>query len=110
MSIHVGNGSVNISNQAIAKIASIAIQETQEVTAIVKGRTKHTDKSKFYKAIGISIKELEIAIDVHPIVMFGTPLHKLSRTLQLNVKQVVEKMTGLVVSKVNINIAGMHKD
>jgi uncharacterized alkaline shock family protein YloU len=108
MITQVENGIVKISNQVIAKIASKAIQETDEVVALVEGRTKRTDKNNFYKAVGIRIQELEIAIDINPIIMLGTPLHQLSRFLQLNVKQVVEKMTGLLVSEVNINIVGLQ--
>ncbi|MNC35866.1 hypothetical protein D3C75_843630 [compost metagenome] len=104
------NGSVHISNQAIAKIASSAIQATNEVTALVQGRTKRTDKKKFYKAIGIEIKELELIIDINPIVRLETPLHQLSRTLQFKVKQEVEKMTGLIVSAVNIGVVGIRSE
>ncbi|MNM26812.1 hypothetical protein D3C81_372830 [compost metagenome] len=108
MAIHVENGSVNISNQVIAKIASTAIQDNHEVTALVEGRTKRTDRNKFYKAVGISINEMKIKIDIHPVVRLGKPLHQISRALQLAVKQVVENMTGLIVSAVNINIIGVQ--
>lgn len=108
VAIQAEKGSVNISNQVIAKIASTAIQDNHEVTALVEGRTKRIDKNKFYKAVGISINEMEITIDIHPVVRLGKPLHQISRALQLAVKQVVENMTGLIVSEVNINITGIQ--
>jgi uncharacterized alkaline shock family protein YloU len=100
-------GSVHISNQAIAKIASLSIREVREVTALADGWTKRTDRNKFYKAILIDINDMGLAINVNPIVRLGIPLHQLSRTLQLKIKQEVEKMTGLIVTAVNINIAGI---
>lgn len=99
-------GSVQISNQAIAKIVSLSIREVREVTALADGWTKRTDRNKFYKAILIDINDMGLAINVNPIVRLGIPLHQLSRSLQLKIKQEVEKMTGLIVTAVNINIAG----
>lgn len=97
-------GSIHISHQAIAKIVSSAIQSIREVTALVNGRTKRTDKNKFYKAVGLRIKETELFIELRMVVLLDTPLHLLSRALQMNVKQEVEKLTGINVSKVNIDI------
>lgn len=104
----VKNGCIRISQQAIAKIASSAVQTTNEVTALVEGRIKRTDKKKFFKAIGIGINEFKLIIEIHPIVRLETPLHQLSRILQSKVKQEVELMTGLIVSAVNIEIVGIH--
>ncbi|AWB44750.1 hypothetical protein DCC85_11340 [Paenibacillus sp. CAA11] len=97
-------GSINISHRAIAKIASSVIQTIREVTALVDGRNKRTDKKKFYKAVGIRIEESGLLIDLHTVVLLGTPLHLLMKILQMNVKQEVERLTGLVVTKVNIDI------
>jgi uncharacterized alkaline shock family protein YloU len=108
MAAQAEHGKVNISDQVIAKIASTAIQNNHAVAALVEGRTKRTDKHKFYKAVGIRIKGLEVSIDIHSVVRLGTPLHQMSRALQLAVKQAVEHMTGLIVSEVNIEIVGVQ--
>ena len=97
-------GSINISDQTIAKIVSSAIQRIREVIALIDGRTKRTDKHTFYKAVGIRIEETEIFIELRTVVLMGIPLHLLSRNLQMNVKQEVEELTGLTVSKVNVDI------
>lgn len=108
MTSRIESGSVTISNRAIAKIASHAIQEMHGVTALVEGRNKRTDRKKFYKAIGISIEDMELAIDIYPVVQLGIPIHQLAKSLQYKVKQVVEEMTGLLVSAVNIKIVGIQ--
>ncbi|MNW40639.1 hypothetical protein D3C74_177550 [compost metagenome] len=108
MTTNVEQGSIRISNKAIAKIASMSILEVKEVTALVDGKMKRNDKSKCYKAVEVRIKESEITIDFCPIVRLGTPLHQLSRTLQNNIKKAVEEMTGLIVLSVNITIVGLH--
>lgn len=60
-------GSINISDQTIAKIVSSAIQRIREVAALVDGRTKRTDKHKFYKAVGIRIEETELFIELRQL-------------------------------------------
>lgn len=104
----VQTGSIRIFERAIAKIASHAIQEIHEVAALVEGRTKRVDRRKYYKAIRISVEELNLAIDIQAIVQLGTPLYDLSKEIQFKIKQVVEDMTGLVVSAVNIRIVGVY--
>lgn len=104
MTSKMESGRITISNQAIAKIASHAVQEMHGVTALVEGINKRTDRKKFYKAIGISIEGMELTIDIYPVLLFGSPIHQLAKSLQYEVKQVVEEMTGLLVSAVNIKI------
>lgn len=108
MDQHVEKGRLHIADRVIAKVASTAIQSTSEVLALLEGRTKRTDRNKFYKAVGIRINGVEVAITIHPIVRFGLPIQQISRALQLAVKQAVESFTGLIVSEVNINIAGIQ--
>ncbi|QUL53435.1 Asp23/Gls24 family envelope stress response protein [Paenibacillus tritici] len=97
-------GNIHISHKAIAKIVSSSVQTIREVTALVDGRNKQTDQEMFYKAVGVRIEEAELFIDLHTVILLSTPLHLLSRILQTNVKEEVERMTGLVVAKVNIDI------
>ncbi|MNC06324.1 hypothetical protein D3C76_38110 [compost metagenome] len=61
MNTQVINGNVNISDQVIAKIAGASIQNLHEVTALTEGRTKRTDKRKFYKAVNSKVVGLHTA-------------------------------------------------
>lgn len=48
-------GNITISNRAILKIAGKAIQEAEEVKALMEGKTKRKNKDDFYKAIDLQI-------------------------------------------------------
>ncbi|MNC72359.1 hypothetical protein D3C75_1234000 [compost metagenome] len=50
------------------------------------------------------IEESELSVDLHMVVLLGSPHHLLSRILQLNLRQEVERLTGLTVSEVNVEI------
>lgn len=100
-------GNIHISDRALAKIASHAVQKSKEVLELADGKIRRTDKKKFYKAIGLKIEEAGAIIQIAPIVTFETPLQQLAKFIQFNVKQEVEKWTGIRVLEVNIGIAGI---
>lgn len=52
-------GSINISHRAIAKIASSVIQTIREVTALVDGRNKRTDKKSSIRLLEYVSKNLD---------------------------------------------------
>lgn len=53
--INGNKGNITISNRAILKIAGKAIQEAEEVKALMEGKTKRKNRDDFYKAIDLQI-------------------------------------------------------
>ncbi|UQZ36798.1 hypothetical protein C2I18_26670 [Paenibacillus sp. PK3_47] len=100
-------GRVAISNRTITKIAGKAIEEIQEVMALMQGSTKRKNKTDFYKAVNLTIEDGSVSIRIFPVLRLGTPLHEISRKLQHVIKSHVEKMTGFIVSEVHITVSGI---
>lgn len=100
-------GCIHISNRTITKIAGKAVEEIQEVMALMQGRTKRRNKTDFYKAIELTIEDGNVCIRLFPVLRLGAPLHEISKRLQQIIKSHVEKMTGFLVSEVHITVSGI---
>ena len=85
------DGKLVISDSAINTIVSIATAEVAGITSA--GKVKIT-----VDPTGAILAEIT------PIVAYGARLHLVAQKLQQHVKEVVEYMTGLQVSQINIDI------
>ena len=56
------------------------------------------------QGVGVEVGESQAAIDLDIVVEYGVSIADLGRSIQRNVKQAVERMTGLDVVEVNINV------
>ena len=105
-------GLVKINNNAITTIASVAAMEVKGVHRIGRGFGKvlyETFMRRGY-ANGVKIRasENEIRLTVYITVEYGVDITRLADEVQENVKNAVEKMTGLILSGVNVVIEGVH--
>ena len=106
-------GVVRINNEAITTIASIAAMEVKGVYKM-GGGIKRALHEVFLKsgAIGsgvrISTKDSEIKLVVSIIVEYGIDIPRVADGVQDSVKHAVEKMTGLVMSEVDVVVDGVH--
>ena len=60
------------------------------------------------QGVGVEVGETEAAIDLDIVVEYGVSIADLGRSIQRNVKQAVERMTGLDVVEVNINVDDLY--
>jgi uncharacterized alkaline shock family protein YloU len=60
------------------------------------------------QGVGVEVGETEAAIDLDIVVEYGTSIAELGRSIQRNVKQTVERMTGLRVVEVNIAVDDVY--
>ena len=58
--------------------------------------------------VGVEVGEKEAAIDLEIVVEYGVSIAELGRNIQRNVKQSVERMTGLHVVEVNIAVDDVY--
>jgi len=58
--------------------------------------------------VGVEVGETEAAIDLDIVVDYGVSIAELGRSIQRNVKQAVERMTGLRVVEVNIAVDDVY--
>lgn len=104
-------GVVRINNDSIAAIASIAATEIRGVLRM-GGGFKNTlyeilaSKSNV-KGVKIKMSDSDVRLEVHIIVEYGVDIPLIADHVQENVKHAVEKMTGLVLSEVNVIIDGV---
>ena len=105
-------GVVRINNEAITTIASIAAMEVKGVHKMGGGikRALHEVflKSGAAGGVRISMKESEIKLVVSIIVEYGIDIPRVADGVQDSVKRAVERMTGLVMSEVDVVVDGVH--
>ena len=106
-------GKVNISDDVVATIAGIAANEIEGVYgmsgSVAAGiAEKLGAKKSLQKGVKVDIKPEGSVIDLYVTVEFGVRIPELSWNIQENVKNSVETMTGISVSKVNIHVDGVH--
>ncbi|RVU54958.1 Asp23/Gls24 family envelope stress response protein [Anaerosphaera multitolerans] len=107
----VNNGDVKISEEVIATIAVVAIEEIEGVVEMQSSlKTSVTDMlgvKNLSKGVKVSIGENEAVIDAFITVEYGKNIIELGKEVQKNVKEAVENMTGLDVVEVNVHISGI---
>jgi len=105
-------GVVRINNEAIATIASIAAMEVKGVYKMGGGITRTIYSSLFkkpsYKGVKIHTAEGEVKLTVSVIVEYGVDIPRIADEVQENTKRAVERMTGLVLSEVDVVVEGVH--
>jgi uncharacterized alkaline shock family protein YloU len=105
-------GEVQISNEVVAIIAGLSASEVEGVTGMVGKLTGELvellGKKNLSKGVVVNVSEESIAIELSIIIDFGASIPVVTKQVQEKVKSAVETMTGLVVSEVNIKVAGVN--
>ncbi|MFY9114293.1 MAG: Asp23/Gls24 family envelope stress response protein [Dethiobacteria bacterium] len=104
-------GSLRIADEVVAIIAGMTAIEVPGVAGmsggIVGGIAEALGKKNLAKGIKVEMGEEEVVINISIIVNFGARIPDVAWEVQDNVKNAVEKLTGLKVSKVNIHVQGI---
>jgi uncharacterized alkaline shock family protein YloU len=111
-------GKVTVAQGVVQKIAGIACREVSGVHAMgvstsrafgaVRERIPGSSGPNVAQGVGVEVGETEAAIDLDIVVEYGVSIADLGRSIQRNVKQAVERMTGLDVVEVNINVDDLY--
>lgn len=104
-------GTVKINNSAITTIASIAAMEVKGVYRIGGGMSRTLaelfSKKNSPKGVKILTGENEPKLIIYITVEYGVDIPRIADEVQENVKRAVEKMTGLVLSAVDVVVEGV---
>ena len=113
-----GDGQISIAESVVQKIAGKACREMGGVHAMgttgarafgsVRERIPGSTGPNFSQGVGVEVGEKEAAIDLDIVVEYGVSIAELGRSIQRNVKQAVERMTGLQVVEVNIAVDDVY--
>jgi len=110
-------GRTTIADAVVAKIAGIATREVSGVHTlgggaaravgalrerIPGGRTNHS------QGVSVEVGERQAAVDIQLIAEYGVSISDLAEGIRRNVIGSVERMTGLDVTEVNIEVQDVH--
>lgn len=100
-------GILRISQDVIATIASCAATEIDGVaglSAYTANIRSFLSRNGVNKSVVVSLSDDVAVIDVHLNLYYGTKIPAVSEAVQHAVKEAVQNMTGITVSKVNVFI------
>ncbi len=113
-----GDGQISVAESVVQKIAGKACREMGGVHAMGTGGTRMfgsireripgSSGPNVSQGVGVEVGETEAAIDLDIVVEYGVSIAELGRSIQRNVKQAVERMTGLRVVEVNIAVDDVY--
>lgn len=104
-------GGLIISEDVIAEIARNATKDIEGVAGFstrpvdIKGVFKKGKNSS--KSIKVISHDNEMVLDLYIFLKSGVKIPTVCENVQRSVKEAVQNMTGRIVSKVNINVAGI---
>jgi len=111
-------GQISVADGVVQKIAGKACREIPGVHAMgtggarafgsIRERIPGSSGPSVAQGVGVEVGETEAAIDLDIVVEYGVPIADLGRSIQRNVKQAVERMTGLRVVEVNIAVDDVY--
>ena len=105
-------GAVQIADDVVAMIASLAATEVEGVGAMVGNITNElmskVGMKKLTKGVKVEILEQVLSVDLAITMEYGYNIPQTCQAVQNKVKASIENMTGLEVSDVNIRIAGVN--
>ena len=112
------DGNITVAEGVVQKIAGKACREVAGVHAMgtsgsrafgaIRERIPGSSGPSFGQGVGVEVGEAEAAIDLDIVVEYGVGIVELGRSIQRNVKQAVERMTGLRVVEVNIAVDDVY--
>ncbi|MEE1049035.1 MAG: Asp23/Gls24 family envelope stress response protein [Clostridia bacterium] len=106
------NGTVNISDEVVAVIASLAASEVKGVVGMVSnmasGIAELLGKKNLSKGVKITKDEAGVKLDLSIIVEYGAKIPDVAWDVQDKVKNEVESMTGLDIAAVNVSVDSVN--
>ncbi|HAA37978.1 MAG TPA: Asp23/Gls24 family envelope stress response protein [Firmicutes bacterium] len=107
-------GEVVISEELIATLAGVAAIECYGLVGM-SPRAKLKDgiaellgRDNLSRGVEVTQDENGLRVDLYIIVSYGTKIHEVAANVQEKVKYTLEKLTGLNVAQVNVNVQGVR--
>ena len=105
------NGSILISEEVIASIASLAVREVEGVYGLSMTQTLDLSnilgKKNLRKGIRVAITEEGVTISCNLIVKIGSAVMTVAQSVQTAIADEVAAMTGVRPLRVNVNVCGV---
>lgn len=105
-------GVVQIADDVVAMIASLATTEVEGVSAMAGNITNElmskVGMKKLTKGVRVDVLENNVTVDLVVTMEYGYNIPATCQQVQTKVKAAIENMTGLNCTDVNIRIAGVR--
>lgn len=111
------DGRTTIADTVVSKIAGIAAREVSGVHALGGGAARAVgalreripgSSTNHSQGVSVEVGERQAAVDVQLVAEYGVSLADLANGIRRNVIASIERMTGLEVTEVNIEIQDVH--
>ncbi len=104
-------GRVDVSKDVIAVIAGLATGEVDGVVGITyqvkSGTYALVQKDNFSKGIDIKVTDEGVSVSINLMTDYEKGIYSVAKEVQKKVKEMIEKMTGKKVQRVDINVTGV---
>ncbi|MEV4600511.1 Asp23/Gls24 family envelope stress response protein [Amycolatopsis sp. CA-161197] len=110
-------GTTTIADVVVQKIAGLATREVPGVHALGGGAARALGalrdripgaSASAGQGVAVEVGEKQAAVDLEIVVEYGVPIADLSRQVRRSVIGAIERMTGLEVVEVNINVGDVY--
>ena len=112
------DGKISVAQGVVSKIAGVACREIAGVHAMgtssgrafgaLRQRIPGSSGPNVSQGVSVEVGETQAAIDLDIVVEYGVAIADLGKSIQRNVKQAVERMTGLEVVEVNVSVDDVY--
>jgi uncharacterized alkaline shock family protein YloU len=116
--LNTEDGKISVAQSVVQKIAGISCREISGVHGMgttgtrafgaIRERIPGSSGPNVAQGVGVEVGEKQAAIDLDIVVEYGVSITDLGRSVQRNVKQSVERMTGLEVVEVNVSVDDVY--
>ncbi len=108
------DGKISVAESVVTTIAGLATREVAGVHSMgngasrafgaLKERIPGSSGPSVTQGVTAEVGETQVALDLDVVIEYGVSIADLGRSIQRNVKQSVERMTGLEVTEVNVSV------
>lgn len=106
-------GKIEVSPQAIGTIAGRVVVECYGVVGIAGKRLRNgaaelLPAERYHQGIEVQFSNDQIIIDLYVVLEYGLRISEIAHNIMSSVKFAVEKMLGVPVVQVNVNVQGLR--
>lgn len=104
-------GTINIADEVLAVVAASAAMEVEGVSSLVANLT--TDlaelmgKKVYSKGVRLTVANGQVAVDISILIQYGYAIPDVAKKVQEAVMTAVSNTSGMGVSRVDIQVAGI---
>jgi uncharacterized alkaline shock family protein YloU len=111
------HGVTTIADTVVSKIAGLAAKDVSGVHALGGGAARAVgalreripgSRTNHSQGVSVEVGERQAAVDIELIAEYGVAIADLAAAVRRNVISSVERMTGLEVTEVNLEVSDVH--